>query len=78
MTIEELHAKKLCQEIDRQVLMGLLKAADVSEKKIEEKMNNLTKRQETEIKRDLMGGNESIHKIDDDEKSKRRYNNLYI
>lgn len=64
MTIEELLAKKLSQEIDLQVLTGLLKGIDASEEEIKKHVDSMTEKHEIEIDRELKGGDKGIHKID--------------
>ena len=64
MTIEELLAKKLSQEIDLQVLTNLLKGIDASEEEIKKHVDSMTEKHEIEIDRELKGGNNGIHKID--------------
>jgi hypothetical protein len=64
MTIEELLAKKLSQEIDLQVLTNLLKGIDASEEEIKKHVDSMTEKHEIEIDRELKGGDKGIHKID--------------
>lgn len=64
MTIEELLAKKLSQEIDLQVLTLLLKGIDASEEEIKKHVDSMTEKHEIEIDRELKGGDKGIHKID--------------
>ena len=64
MTIEELLAKKLSQEIDLQVLTNLLKGIDASEEEIKKHVDSITEKHEIEIDRELKGGDKGIHKID--------------
>lgn len=65
MTIEELLAKKLSQEIDLEILTGLLKGVNVSDEEIKEHIDEMTKKQEIELDRDLKGGDKGIHKVDE-------------
>ena len=64
MTIEELLAKKLSQEIDLQVLTNLLKGIEASEEEIKKHVDSMTEKHEIEIDRELKGGDKGIHKID--------------
>lgn len=61
MTIEELLAKRLSQEIDCEVLAELLKGVDTPEQEIENHVNILRKNFDTDIQRDWLGGNNGIH-----------------
>ena len=65
MTIEELLAKRLSQEIDCEVLAELLKGVDTPEQEIETHVNILRKNSDTDIQRDWLGGNDGIHKPKD-------------
>lgn len=64
MTIEELLAKKISQEIDLQVLTDLLKGVDTLEEEIKKHVDTMTEKHEIEIDRELKGGDKGIHKID--------------
>lgn len=65
MTIEELLAKKLSQEIDLEILKGLLKGVNVSDEEVKGHIDEMTKKQEIELDRDLKGGDKGIHKVDE-------------
>lgn len=61
MTVEELLAKKLSNEIDVQVLTEVLKQANVSEEEIQVNIEKLIDSQDTEFERQFMGGTKQIH-----------------
>ena len=61
MTVEELLAKKLSNEIDVQILTEVLKQANVSEQEIQVNIEKLTNSQDIEFERQFMGGTKQIH-----------------
>lgn len=61
MTVEELLAKKLSNEIDVQILTEVLKQANVSEQEIQVNIENLINSQDIEFERQFMGGTKQIH-----------------
>ena len=61
MTVEELLAKKLSNEIDVQVLTEVLRQANVSEEEIQVNVEKLIDSQDTEFERQFMGGTKQIH-----------------
>ncbi len=61
MTVEELLAKKLSNEIDIQILTEVLKQANVSEHEIQVNIENLINSQDIEFERQFMGGTKQIH-----------------
>ncbi len=61
MTVEELLAKKISDEIDVQVLTEVLRTANVSEEEIQVNIEKLIDSQDTEFERQVMGGTKQIH-----------------
>lgn len=61
MTVEELLAKKLSDEIDVEILTMLFKGAGMYEKEIEKYTNNFRKNSEDALERELLGGKNKIH-----------------
>ena len=61
MTVEELLAKKLSNEIDVQVLTEVLKQANISEEEIQLNIEKLINSQDIEFERQFMGGKKQIH-----------------
>ena len=61
MTVEELLAKKLSNEIDIEILTEVLKQANVSEEEIQVNIEKLIDSQDTEFERQFMGGKNKIH-----------------
>lgn len=64
MTIEELLAKKLSQEIDIEILTGLLKGVDTPDEEIKGHVDTLRRNLNNELERDLLGGIKKIHKTE--------------
>lgn len=62
MTIEELLAKKLSQEIDIEIMTGLLRGIDTPDEEIKGHVDTLRRNLDNALERDLLGGNEKIHK----------------
>jgi hypothetical protein len=61
MTVEELLAKKISDEIDVEILTKLFKGIGMYEKKIEEYANNFRKNSEDALEREILGGKNKIH-----------------
>lgn len=61
MTVEELLAKTLSNEIDVQVLTEVLKQANVSEEEIQVSVEKLMNSQDIQFERQFMGGTKQIH-----------------
>ena len=61
MTVEELLAKKLSNEIDVQVLTEVLRTANVSEEESQVNIENLINSQDIQFERQFMGGTKQIH-----------------
>lgn len=61
MTVEELLAKKMSDEIDVEILTMLLKGAGMYEKEIEKYTNNFRKNSEDALEREILGGKNKIH-----------------
>ena len=61
MTVEELLAKKLSNEIDIDVLTEVMKSAEVPQSEIEKHVDILRKNSDLQIERELLGGKNKIH-----------------
>ena len=61
MSVEELLAKKLSNEIDVQILTEVLKQANVSEQEIQVNIEKLMNSQDIQFERQFMGGTKQIH-----------------
>jgi hypothetical protein len=61
MTVEELLAKKISDEIDVEILTKLFKGIGMYEKEIEEYANNFRKNSEDALEREILGGKNKIH-----------------
>ena len=70
MTVEDLLAKKLSNEIDIEILIGVMKSANVPDLEIEEHVNILRKNLDNALDREFFFGKEQSNMID------RKINNI--